>query len=254
MLFCNRKRFGLNVGINRPEGDSTELYALTIAGGRGERLKPFTDTVPKPMTPVNGRPILEYQVHWMRSQGVTDVVFLTGYLSETIHAHFGDGSEFGIRAHYSHEERPLGRGGAVRQGLGVVPKNEDMVLVCNGDTLTDLDLSLLVEMHRKHDAMATLMLTRHPSQFGLVHIGQDNLVQEFAEKQPLQLWINAGVYLFNTAIETLLPESGDHEVSTFPMLSEKKRMAALPTDAMWLTVDRVRNLPEAQEVLANWKI
>ena len=230
------------------------MYALTIAGGRGERLKPFTDTVPKAMTPINGRPILEYQVRWMRSHGVTDVVFLTGYLAETIRDHFGDGSAFGIRAHYSHEDQPLGRGGAIRKGLHLVPGDEETVLVANGDTLTDLDLSLLTDIHHKRNAMATLMLTRHPSQFGLVHLGEDDLVEEFAEKQPLPLWINAGVYLFDTKIEELLPESGDHEVSTFPLLAKEKRMAALPTDAMWLTVDSAKDLREASEILADWKI
>jgi len=225
------------------------LYALIIAGGRGERLKPFTDTVAKAMTPINGRPILEYQVQWMRSQGVTDVVFLTGYLSETIRAHFGDGDRFGIHAHYSHEEQPLGRGGALRQGLRLVPDSENTVLVTNGDTLTDLDLSELLAIHRKRDAMATLMLTRHPSQFGLVHMGDDDMVVEFAEKGLLPLWINAGVYLFNTAVEPLLPEIGDHEVSTFPQLANEKRLAALPSDAMWLTVDSAKDLREVGERL-----
>ncbi|MDP6823415.1 MAG: nucleotidyltransferase family protein [Dehalococcoidia bacterium] len=228
------------------------MYALTIAGGRGERLKPFTDTVPKAMTPVNGRPILEYQVRWMRSQGVTDVVFLTGYLSETIRTHFGGGDRYGIRAHYSHEDQPLGRGGALRQGLSMVPDGEETVLVTNGDTLTDLDLAQLLAIHRKRDAMATLMLTRHPSQFGLVRMGDDDMVVEFAEKGPLPLWINAGVYLFNTAVEPLLPEIGDHEVSTFPQLAGEKRLAALPSDAMWLTVDSAKDLREVSERLADW--
>lgn len=188
----------------------------------------------------------------MRSQGITDIVFLTGYLSETVRAHFSDGAEFGIRAHYSHEEQPLGRGGAVRQGLGLVPEGEDTVLVTNGDTLTDLDLSQLMEIHRKRDAMATLMLTRHPSQFGVVHVGENDMVEEFAEKGLLPLWINAGVYLFNTDVEPFLPEKGDHEVSTFPQLASEKRLAALPSDAMWITVDSAKDLREASERLAGW--
>ena len=229
------------------------LYALSITGGRGERLKPYTDTVAKAMTPINGRPILEYQVRWMRSQGMTDIVFLTGYMAETVREHFGDGSAFGIQAHYSHEEQPLGRGGAIRQGLNMVPSDEETVLVANGDTLTDLDLSLLTAIHHKRNAMATLMLTPYPSQFGLVHLGENDLVDEFAEKQSLPLWINAGIYLFDTNIQESLPEIGDHENSTFPLLAKEKRMAALPTDAMWLTVDSAKDLREASEILADWK-
>ena len=94
------------------------LYALSIAGGRGERLKPITDDLPKSMVPVDGRPLIERQAAWFVSQGVTDVVFLCGYLGEKIQDHFQDGARFGFRAHYSFEETPLGRGGAVRKGLG----------------------------------------------------------------------------------------------------------------------------------------
>ena len=77
---------------------SDRLYALTIAGGRGERLKPLTDTVPKPMVPLNGKPMLAYQVDRLLYNGVTDIVFLCGYLGEKIQEYFGDGSAFGFRA------------------------------------------------------------------------------------------------------------------------------------------------------------
>ena len=82
------------------------FYALTIAGGRGERLRPLTDSVPKPMIQLNGRPMISYQVEWMRGQGVTDVIFLCGYMGEAVQDYFGDGSKFGVNAHYSLEETP----------------------------------------------------------------------------------------------------------------------------------------------------
>lgn len=226
------------------------MYAFIIAGGRGERLKPITDSRPKSMAPINGTPVLEHQVRWMRSQGVTDVVFLTGYRAEAIRDHFGDGAKFGVRAHYSHETTPLGRGGAVRQGFRMVPKNEDPVLVTNGDNITNLDLSQLQTIHRDRDALATLMLTRYPNQFGVVHVDDRDMVEEFAEKRPLPLWINAGVYLFSRSLECLLPEHGDHETETFPELADRRRLAALRSDAFWLTVDSAKDLREAGELLA----
>ena len=93
------------------------MYALILAGGKGERLRPLTDTLPKPMVPVCGKPILEHQVEWLKRGGVTDVVFLAGYRADAIQEHFGDGSAFGINAHYSVEDSPLGRGGAIKAGL-----------------------------------------------------------------------------------------------------------------------------------------
>ena len=225
------------------------LYALTLVGGRGERLKPITDTIPKAMVPVIGRPIVEYQVRWMQSQGVTDVVFLTGYLGEKVEEHFGNGSAFGIVAHYSHEDSPLGRGGAIRKGMAIVPPEEDTVLVTNGDNVTDLDLNLLKDRHKKTGALASLMLTRYPSQFGVVEVGNDDVIVGFVEKGMLPIWINAGVYLFDRAIEPMLPEIGDHETSTFPELARQRKLAALRSDAMWVTVDSAKELREASDRL-----
>lgn len=227
----------------------TVLYALTLVGGRGERLKPITDTMPKSMVPLNGRPIVEYQVRWMQSQGVTDVVFLTGYLGEKVEEHFGDGSAFGIRAHYSHEDSPLGRGGAIRKGMSLIPPGENPVLVANGDNITDLDLALLLDLHRSSGALATLMLTGYPSQFGVVEVGDDDLVKGFVEKGMLPIWINAGIYLFDRAIEPLLPVTGDHETSTFPELVQRQKLAALRSEALWLTVDGPKELREVSRRL-----
>ena len=98
------------------------MYALILAGGQGERLRPLTDNLPKPMVPVAGKPILAHQVAWLKKAGVTDVVFLAGYLWQAIEDYFGDGQAFGIHAHYSLEDSPLGRGGAIRQGMSLVPE------------------------------------------------------------------------------------------------------------------------------------
>jgi NDP-sugar pyrophosphorylase family protein len=212
-------------------------------------LKPITDSVPKSMVPLNARPIVEYQVRWMQSQGITDVVFLTGYLGEVVKEHFGDGSAFGINAHYSHEDSPLGRGGAIRKGMSMVPREESHVLVTNGDNITDLDLGLLTERHVSAGATATLMLTRYPSQFGVVEVGDDDLVAGFIEKGMLPIWINAGVYLFDRSIEQMLPKIGDHETSTFQVLVSQQRLAALRSDAMWLTVDSPKELREVSDQL-----
>ena len=220
------------------------MYALTIAGGRGERLRPLTDAVPKAMVPVDGRPLLSYQVRWMRAQGVTDVVFLCGHLGERIVDYFGDGSEFGIRAHYSCEETPLGRGGAVRKGLALVPGDERYVLVANGDNVTNQPVRRLTELHEARGALATLMLVPFQSQVGVVSVDERSLVTEFVEKGSLPFWINAGVYIFSREIEALLPEVGDHETETFPALATAGRLAALKSDALWMTVDGPKDLSE----------
>lgn len=225
------------------------MYALTIAGGRGERLKPLTDDLPKPMVPVNGRPLISYQTGWLVSQGVTDIVFLCGWKAEKIRDYFGDGRRFGFRAHYSLEETPLGRGGAVRKGLSLVPESEEQVIVLNGDNVTNQDLGEMIALHKRKRATATVMLVPYPSQYGVVQVGEDSLVTEFIEKGRLPFWINAGVYVFDRRIEVLLPETGDHETSTFPQLAKERRMAALKSHAVWLTVDSPKDVREVAEKL-----
>ncbi len=226
------------------------MYALTIAGGRGERLKPLTDNLPKSMVRVNDRPLLSYQVEWMRTNGVTDVVFLCGYLSEKIQAHFGDGADHNVRAHYSIEETPLGRGGAVRQGLGMVPEDEELILVVNGDIITDQPVDELISLHRSKSAVATITVVPHPGQFGTVDIGDDGLVTAFREKAALPLWINAGIYIFSRSILPLLPDEGDHEDTTFPELAAQGRLAALKSTAFWSSVESAKDLREVGERLS----
>ena len=112
------------------------MYALIIAGGAGERLRPLTDDRPKPMIPVGDKPILQRQIEWLRGEGVTNFVLLCGYRANVIQEHFGDGSRFDVSIDYSFEDEPLGRGGALRKGFALVPDSEDTVIATNGAGMT----------------------------------------------------------------------------------------------------------------------
>ncbi len=230
------------------------MYAMILAGGKGERLRPLTDTLPKPMVPVCGKPILLHQVEWLKGAGVTDVVFLAGYLWQSIKDYFGDGSRFGVQAHYSVEDSPLGRGGAIRLGIPLVPEDEETLLVLNGDIITDQMLESLMDQHRaKKDAnpshLATLMVTPMISPYGLVELGPHDQVLGFREKVEMPYWINAGVYVFERRIAEELPELGDHETETFPRLAQAGKISALKCRGFWRSVDSFKDLREAEEYL-----
>ena len=230
------------------------MYALILAGGRGERLRPLTDTVPKPMVPLSGKPILWHQVQWLKRGGVTDVVFLAGYRWQAIKEFFGDGSGEGFRAHYSVEDTPLGRGGAIRKGMGLVPPEEDQVVVANGDIITAESLqSILQEHRRKREAyegfLATIMVVPFHSPYGTVDVDGEGYVQRFIEKAELPYWINAGIYVFSRDIEKLLPDLGDHETLTFPDMAAEGKLGALRSRAFWRSVDSFKDLGEAEEYL-----
>ena len=230
------------------------MYAMILAGGKGERLRPLTDTLPKPMVPVCGKPILWHQVEWLTAGGVTDVVFLAGYLWQSIKDYFGDGSRFGMRAHYTVEDSPLGRGGAIRQGFSLVPEDEETVLVLNGDVITDQRLESLMDQHReKKDAnpshLATILVAPMVSPYGLVELDPQDQVLGFREKLGMPHWINAGVYVFDRRVAAEMPELGDHETETFPRLAQAGKISALKSSGFWRSVDSFKDLREAEEFI-----
>jgi NDP-sugar pyrophosphorylase family protein len=233
-------------------GTGGGLYALILSGGRGERLRPLTDSIPKPMVPLCGKPILWHQVHWLRSAGVTDVVFLAGYRWEAIREYFGDGAGFGVRVQYSVEDTPLGRGGAIRLGMGRVPRTEEQVIATNGDVVSRESLERILhqflrrrEVNPQHQA--TVMVVPFVSPYGLVELDGEGLIREFREKAELPYWINAGVYILARDIEARLPELGDHESSTFPALASEGSLEAFRSRAFWRSVDSFKDLREAEE-------
>ncbi len=231
-----------------------KMYALILAGGRGERLRPLTDNAPKPMVPICAKPILWHQVQWLKRGGITDIIFLAGYKWEVIRDFFGDGSGHGFRAHYSVEETPLGRGGAIRQGMAMVPEHADCTVVTNGDIITAESLDAIVDVYRgKREAnaahQATVMVVPFLSPYGLVDMDEQDNVQGFREKAELPYWINGGIYVFSREIEALLPELGDHEDSTFPDLAAKGNLSATRSRAFWRSVDSFKDLREAEDYL-----
>ena len=231
-----------------------KMYALILAGGRGERLRPLTDNAPKPMVPICAKPILWHQVQWLKRGGITDIIFLAGYKWEVIRDFFGDGSGHGFHAHYSVEETPLGRGGAIRKGMAMVPEHEACTVVTNGDIITAESLDVIVDTYRgKREAnaahQATVMAVPFLSPYGLVDMDEQDNVEGFREKAELPYWINGGIYVFSREIEALLPELGDHEDSTFPDLAAQGNLSAIRSRAFWRSVDSFKDLREAEDYL-----
>lgn len=231
------------------------MYALILAGGKGERLRPLTDTLPKPMVPVCGKPILERQVEWLKEGGVEGVVFLAGYRWEAIRDYFGDGSNFGVRAEYNVEDSPLGRGGAIKQGYPLAPAGDEPLVVTNGDIITRQPLSEIIEFHRESPARrngpaVTLLAVPMVSPYGLVDMDDTGGVVGFREKVELPHWINGGVYVFDREVFPEFPDLGDHEVETFPRLAQAGRIAALRTRSFWTSIDSFKDLREAEEFIA----
>ena len=231
------------------------MYALILAGGKGERLRPLTDALPKPMVPVCGRPMLEHQVEWLKAGGVTDVIFLAGYRWESIERHFAAGRDFGVTVQYSVEDSPLGRGGAIKKSYTLLPTNAQTVVVLNGDVITEEPLDALVACYRDRKSenpshLATLLAVPMVSPYGLLEIDLGESITGFREKVEMPHWINGGAYIFDRAIFQEFPDLGDHEVETFPRLAETGKIAAFRTRSFWCSVDSFKDLREAEDYLS----
>jgi len=124
------------------------------------------------------------------------------------------------------------------------------VFALNGDELLDLDLSALHERHRATSAAATITVTRPPSPFGLVDLGDDDAVVGFDEAARLPVWVSCGVYVLGQEAIDRLPERGDHETTTFPELAAEGKLRAFRHDGLWITVNTPKDLRRAEEYAA----
>lgn len=220
--------------------------AIILAGGKGERLRPYTNDRPKPMVEIGGKPIVDYQLEALTKVGIKEVVFACSYQKEVLQKHIGSGKKYGIKALYSIEESPLGRGGGIKQAMGKLEEDWENVVVTNGDILWKLDMRDLIEKHLKKKALATVSVVPLKSPYGIVEFNKKDEILGFREKPELPHWINAGVYVFSKEIEPLLPDIGDHETETFPMLPKKRFIVFQSTD-YWRGIDTVKDLTEAEK-------
>jgi D-glycero-alpha-D-manno-heptose 1-phosphate guanylyltransferase len=183
------------------------IEAVVLAGGLGLRLRTAVPDLPKPMAPVAGRPFLAWLLEALAGQGVQSAVLSVGYRAETIEGHFG-ASYAGLELRYAREAEPLGTGGALKRALRQVRSFPALAL--NGDSLVDLDLTAMRELHRRTRARLTIALVEAPdaSRYGRVALREGCVSAFAAEGEPGPGLVNAGVYLMEAGLldEPELPE------------------------------------------------
>lgn len=176
------------------------MQAVIMAGGKGTRLRSITnDEIPKPMAPIAGKPILQWQIECLRRSGVTDILLIIGYLGEKIEAYFGSGADFGVRIDYFREEQPLGTAGALAE---VADRLEEDFLLVFGDTIFDISIPRMMAFHREKQAEATLFVhpNSHPFDSDIVLRDETQRVCGFLSKHDTRTdWydncVNAGFYI-----------------------------------------------------------
>jgi NDP-sugar pyrophosphorylase family protein len=223
---------------------------VLLAGGTGTRLRPYTTVLPKPLMPVGDMPVLEILLRRLAAAGFVRVNLAVGHLAELIEAYFGDGSRFGVELVYWREDEPLGTAGPIAQ-MGL---DGDRVLVMNGDLLTTLDFSSLLDEHRSSGATATIaVLSREvPIDFGVVHLDGDT-VASFEEKPVLSYNVSMGVYVFDRRVVELIPRGERYD---FPDLLGAVLEHGWPVHAyrsgdFWLDIGRPEDYKLALDSFAD---
>ena len=231
------------------------MQAIVLVGGEGTRLRPLTESVPKPALTLVDRPFLAYMVEWLAGHGVEEVVLACGFLPEVLREVLGDGERAGVRVRYVAEPRPLGTAGGIRFAADRLGDElGERFLALNGDVLTDLDLTALLAAHDRRGGRATLGL--HPVQdaaaYGLVRLAEDGDVLAFEEKtgrhEPAE--VNAGMYVLERSVLDLIPpgEEVSIERDVFPKLVGEG-LGGLALEGYWMDI----GTPE-RYLQASWDI
>ena len=219
--------------------------AVIMAGGRGTRLRPITNTIPKPMVEVAGRPILERVVLHLVGHGVTTIYLAVNYLADVIERHFADGTAFGCHIHYLRESTPLGTGGPLSL---LADRPAHPLFVLNGDQITRLDLSAMLDAHVRSANAATVAVGTHQVQIPYAAITQvEGRLVALEEKPTLNLLVNRGIYLIDPDVLDLVPRGEEFPITMlFEMLLQKGRpVGVFHFDDYWLDVGRPHELGHA---------
>ena len=211
------------------------VSALIMAGGLGTRLRPLTDTVPKPMLPLGDKPLMEHTIQQLCTAGIRRVVVSTGYRAETIRSHFGNGARFGLEMDYVEEEEPLGTAGALR----LMEPSSDPVLVVNGDIVTRVNYRAMLSFHRDHASDMTVAVGQYEFQvpYGVVETSGVE-IRELKEKPHVRYFVNAGVYLLEPSIVSLIPEGHAFDMTDLirTLIDAGHRVVGFPISEYWLDV------------------
>lgn len=229
------------------------MRAIILAGGLGERLRPITYEIPKPLLPIKGKPLLEHLLMFLKKYDVKEVTVSVGYKAEMIMKHFGNGKEHGMRIDYIVEKERLGTGGCLNL---LKERPIDTFIVMNGDDLTNFNLKDMIYCHKKNGKKATVTLleVKDPSGYGVVKI-KDGLIEEFVEKPDKEKatsnLISSGFYLFEPDVLKVVEGKTKFmiEKEIFPALVKEKELAYYKINTPWFDI----GTPERYEqAIKNW--
>lgn len=233
------------------------MKAMILAAGEGTRLRPITYETPKSCIPINGKPLLAYNLELLKKYNITDIAINVSHLADKVIEEFKDGSNYGVKLTYSKEEELLGTAGAVKK---IESFFDSAFVLIYGDLLTNIDLNKLIEFHNQHKGIATVALYKvpRPEACGVVELDGDRITK-FIEKpeHPDTNLVNAGVYVLETEIFKYIPKNKffDFGLDLFPvLLNEGNQIFGYEINEYLIDIGTKEKLEKAEKDIKEGKI
>lgn len=222
-------------------------WAVIMAGGKGMRLRPLTEDIPKPMIKVAGRPILERIILHLVGHGIRRIFLSVNHLAKMIEDYFEDGSKYGVKLEYLHEGEPLGSGGA----LSLLPEiPQQALLVMNGDLIVDANFADMFKFHEEHHFYATMGVYSYSHQvpYGCVKTTEDNILIDLEEKPVVERIVNAGIYVLSPLALSAIPKNTCFPITTLfeEALKNNLSCGTFPVGKEWLDIGSPLQLRQAR--------
>lgn len=219
------------------------VKVVILAGGKGTRLRPYTYLMPKPMLPVNQKPMLEHIIESLSEQGFKDIYITVGYLGYQIKNYFGDGSRWGVNITYSEEDKPLGNAGSLT--LIKDKLKDETFLVIAGDNLSNINYNRFLDFHKEKGGTATIALIEIETQidFGLADVNEKTgEITKFIEKPTLKHFAATMIYALEPEVLDYIEEGKDFAKDVFPaLLRDGKKIYGYVHRDYWMDVGRIKD-------------
>ena len=211
------------------------MKALILAGGRGKRLRPITDKIPKPLILINKMPLIERNIKYLKKFGINDIIVCSGYKSKQIENFLKKKKYFNCKIEFSIEKTPLGTGGAIKKAIKNI--SDDSFIVINGDIITNINLRKILKKPN------TIAANELKTKFGTMEIRNSKIIA-FNEKTDVEdVWMNPGVYHLSSNIRRILPTKGSLESLVFPKLAKNNLLHTVKfKNVLWHSIDSHKDI------------
>jgi mannose-1-phosphate guanylyltransferase len=231
------------------------MQAVILAEWEGVRIRPLTDTTPKPLLRIAGVPLIQYTIELFEQHGIKDIIVCTSYRRDMIREALGDGSQLGVKLRYSESEQPSGTGGALKKAAWMLDPTEKF-FVANADEIREADLYAMRRLHEDSGADATMALVQSDDvrQLSRARL-EGNRIKEFVEKPksdfPVPGLASAGLYLFQPRVLELISNIGSPmlEKSVFPKMALRGRLYGFVSRGRWLAIDSLEQYHAAERAI-----